>query len=425
MSEECFCGCGRSVDQESNSLAKRVEGGVGLTESMVFYLPETVQDLRNLGLEEHAKVAEEFGRFTLTSIHSCGATHLGTVKKSLHESFILSSEIQDEIRDGQIHTWLLQTELYANMFGLHPKDQAALMAELVQGKFPDELFELYEVRRRESFEKHHEPDPEFDEILVEMGIEELPGSTVSSDPDLVGPPLSPERAKYSLILEPKGILESIENKAALFDSPDFRDLWSSSYVPDRVVAALRYRGLGSTYFDALPFVAYFLTIELDTYGPESAGLGREANDDPLPRFGKRFKNKMHKPDVRSAVGRPAEGLILDGFVAGAINGLAFSDEPRVLGTGISIEDRFDQWLPLITPTYRKVNPTLNPADPPEGFLFSVCASGSTQAYKTLCDLVDLKSRWGKKASKISYPRYFFAVGWSLFQVFSHPDGVPK
>ena len=152
VTEDCFCGCGRKVDSTSNSLTKDIVGSCRIYRGLVCYHPETVEKLRQLGFNERAMYAEAFGTL-LAREESRGRLYLRRAITELHEDGELSSELRVavEANSGVFRAWENRAEIFAYMTELHVETQGLYMKRIVEGDFPEELFDLIDRKRSEAF----------------------------------------------------------------------------------------------------------------------------------------------------------------------------------------------------------------------------------------------------------------------------------
>lgn len=243
--------------------------------------------------------------------------------------------------------------------------------------------------------------------------------------NFVDPPIGPDLDPFTLSITADLVPEAVQGVAEWIEGPEICELWGSPDLPIRQASAIRADDVASTYVEALPFVARFLTVELDSQTPGNNGIGRVMDGDPPPRFGGKFRKQLRQPEIRREAGRVIEKFILDGFLGNAIASMVFYSETRIPGSSESIEQMYRQWVRDFAPTWWEVIPTVDPNESLIGFLFGSTAMPTIMEYRTLCERHRIGTSFGKRKRKETYANYFFAVGWCLYHVFSHPGPTVK
>ena len=228
------------------------------------------------------------------------------------------------------------------------------------------------------------------------------------DLDFVDPPLLPGMVPYELSVAPEQASEHLQLVADELEA----DETLITNAAKRAARALRTADAARVYTEnAAPFLARFLTIELDTENPIAKGIGRAAVNEPPPRFGEKFRRRLQKPGAMAEIAPIIDQLVFRGYAtAVAANGLRHDRKPFELTLDSPIEDRWGSFLGQIFPVWGAFQDE-------KSYLSTlrdvVCAPADRAYLKALGTLAGL-SRPGRRMRAKTYRWYFPAIGGASF-----------
>jgi hypothetical protein len=239
------------------------------------------------------------------------------------------------------------------------------------------------------------------------------GEGVTLDLNFVDPPIDGRLDPYDLGIAKDAIGGELDSLAESFSRAEVRRTLPEQLL-DQIQGAARQQKPDclALYGEALPFVARYLRVELDTQTPGKNGIGRIRDGDPPPRFGGKYRRPMRRETARLEVGLNIERLILAGFQMFLA---AFFEGSEIGESQLKTEERYRAWVRTLNPLYLDCVAPERPDESMVHIFFQVIAPAVMDPFEESCSRNGIGKGIGRRAT---FAPYFFSVGWSLAGTFS-------
>lgn len=228
------------------------------------------------------------------------------------------------------------------------------------------------------------------------------------DLDFVDPPLEPGMIPYELSIAPEDAGEQLRMVGQALEKSrgELSELGAAT-----VAKALADPEAAQVFRAHVPFIARFLTIELDTENPIGKGIARVHPREPPPRFGDKFGKSLRRVGVKGKVFPVVDQLVFRGFAtAVAANGMR--DEPFEMDFDTPIEDRWNAFMRHVPLTYAAF--AKPPEDSAESRFRAIVCGPVDEAFDEFVGVLAGPVRPYKRSRARTYTWYFSAVGWSAY-----------
>lgn len=240
------------------------------------------------------------------------------------------------------------------------------------------------------------------------------------DLDFVDPPLLPGMTLYEPIIGPDDAARELHSVAAFLRD---EQAWGPEDT-ERLTGGMKDPAVGKVYAAGVPFVARFITVELDTENKGIAkGIGRIVPADPPPRFGDKYRRRLKSAEARREAETIVEQLMFRGFACGAAAN-AVDRDPAAL---IDVEtlDWWRRFVGGIAPNYGGLVESgameLDATKSEIAAIALVISAPTLNRYAVFAEEHGLGKGLNPfgGARVATYPFYFLAAGWSLY--WAHTD----
>lgn len=124
-----------------------------------------------------------------------------------------------------------------------------------------------------------------------MGAAKGELESLSVDLNFVDPPIEAGMDSYEPAIRPEAAGQAMREFADWVRNDQImRETWSEQV--EEIARGMERPDVARLYSEGVPFIARFLTVELDIKNDVRKGIGRVTPGDPPPRFGKKYARRL-------------------------------------------------------------------------------------------------------------------------------------